>query len=90
MYASLVLYPILIRKDTAKYRIIAVENFVNSMIYSNKDFAAVTRILSVPLENQRAWHEPDLKSCLQSYYAIIFNMLEKTLIFNEAKLVETR
>lgn len=49
LFTSLIFYPILLRKDTTKYRNITIEYLVNSLIYSSKDFPAITRILSAPL-----------------------------------------
>ena len=55
LFSSLVLYPILLRKDTIRYRMITIDFLVNSIIYGNKDFSTITRILSVPLESQKEW-----------------------------------
>lgn len=90
MFASVVLYPILLRKDTIKYRKITIEHLVNSLIYSSRDFPAIARILGGPLQSQQDWREPDLKTALQSSYSTIFDMLDKAQLFQEAKLIQNK
>lgn len=80
-FAALVMYPLLLRKDT-KQRNFTVESFANSLIFNKRDFMSVVRILSTSLEGQRDWGEFDLKTIFQPYYLYIFQLLERAGMFS--------
>ena len=90
MFASLVFYPILLRKDTIKYRNITIESLVNSLIHCNRDFLTIIKILSAPLQSQQEWREFDLKAVLQPSYSTIFGMLETAQFYQEAKIIKNK